>query len=569
MNKFLFNYNKYKKKKNLNEFDKLGNIKLNNDLYNDHAIKLDIVSQKNSYEEKSIDIDYKPLSIEYLINYNLIFFYENMEKFNINEDTIFYDKQIFFKGDICNGIMENGDLYNLLSNIENLSPVVEEDNIIYKGIFKYGLPFGLGIGYDLLGNRCFNGLMLNGFLFKKIIWDQFLVTNKLNDDDASRLKLLSSLKQYVILNIFKKTEFKLYKKYVYNVIPKCSAKNLLQIEDNIFNFKNLNYNNKFCNLYFSKKCNPMEDFIYNIQPVKLEKKNENMEIKIKNFNGKTLFYFNHGWQYPVLTEKKVFDLYFNQKSLPCNYFAFPWATLIDNRMWFKKSYLENILYNFKIKKKFCSTVCQHIFFRKILPILKNIGITHIFASHTTHNDYILEDKYNIKIIPFPLYPVNYNKKSEIEKTNKYLFSFIGSYSTYYITDIRQRLCIFKNFPECYVKIKNKWHFYDEVYSNQIFKKNVFIDNKLEEEIFSELLLNSKFSLCPGGSGPNSIRLWESLSYGCIPVILSNEHKLPNFINWNDFCILYNDRDIDHLYEYLNSFSQEKIDLMKKKCIKIA
>ncbi len=33
-------------------------------------------------------------------------------------------------------------------------------------------------------------------------------------------------------------------------------------------------------------------------------------------------------------------------------------------------------------------------------------------------------------------------------------------------------------------------------------------------------------MCPSGSGPNSIRLWESLGFGCIPVLLSDTLRLP-------------------------------------------
>jgi hypothetical protein len=37
---------------------------------------------------------------------------------------------------------------------------------------------------------------------------------------------------------------------------------------------------------------------------------------------------------------------------------------------------------------------------------------------------------------------------------------------------------------------------------------------------------SVFALCPSGSGPNAIRLWEALGYGAIPVILADHLWLP-------------------------------------------
>ena len=86
--------------------------------------------------------------------------------------------------------------------------------------------------------------------------------------------------------------------------------------------------------------------------------------------------------------------------------------------------------------------------------------------------------------------------------------------------------------------------------------------------YSALLLNSTFSLCPNGTGPNTIRFWESLSYGSIPVLLSNYHKLPEFVDWDKVCIIYDDRDITNLYDYLKSISKEDIKTMSENCIKI-
>jgi hypothetical protein len=52
-----------------------------------------------------------------------------------------------------------------------------------------------------------------------------------------------------------------------------------------------------------------------------------------------------------------------------------------------------------------------------------------------------------------------------------------------------------------------------------------VDDKASIE-FQDSLRNSTFSLCPSGSGPNSIRLWESIGAGSIPVILADTYAPP-------------------------------------------
>ena len=50
--------------------------------------------------------------------------------------------------------------------------------------------------------------------------------------------------------------------------------------------------------------------------------------------------------------------------------------------------------------------------------------------------------------------------------------------------------------------------------------------RTEADSFAATLQQSVFALCPSGSGPNSIRLWEALGYGAIPVILADTLALP-------------------------------------------
>ena len=299
-----------------------------------------------------------------------------------------------------------------------------------------------------------------------------------------------------------------------------------------------------------------------IQPTIQERK----VIKNIIINNKNLYYYDYDWQKPVITEYRIFKLFYQKKILLSNYFAFPWATFFDDYYKNKKNLL-NILSQFKVqnnKNDNCFTVIQHIHFRKFLDIIKNINITHIFTPHKMIGDEILEAKYNIKIIPISLFPIqnNQNKIIDINK-RKYLTSFIGYYSPKnYLSNIREQ--IFKKFKydDCLIIQTNEWHYQNIVYNN------FNIENIKNKELYTDTLSNSKFSLCPSGSGPNSIRIWESMSFGSIPVILADTLILPEIpnINYSDYFILWKETEIDKLYDYLKNFDIEKMNKMSENCI---
>jgi hypothetical protein len=158
--------------------------------------------------------------------------------------------------------------------------------------------------------------------------------------------------------------------------------------------------------------------------------------------------------------------------------------------------------------------------------------------------------------------VQYNTNYAIKDmaSRKYFASFIGQYEKYYMSDIRVKIFdIFSKYLDCFVKKRDKWHYIDMVYG-----KSNTTDTKLEEE-YKLNLADTIFSLCPSGSGPNSIRIWESMSFGCIPVILADTLDLPDIkgLNYDDIFITWPEKDIDILYDYLKEFDNDKITIMMK------
>ena len=63
---------------------------------------------------------------------------------------------------------------------------------------------------------------------------------------------------------------------------------------------------------------------------------------------------------------------------------------------------------------------------------------------------------------------------------------------------------------------------------------------------------SKFMLCPRGASPNSYRIYESMSYGAIPVVIADKLVLPFGINWAGCAIEIPEKSISSIDKILRS-----------------
>ena len=86
--------------------------------------------------------------------------------------------------------------------------------------------------------------------------------------------------------------------------------------------------------------------------------------------------------------------------------------------------------------------------------------------------------------------------------------------------------------------------------------------------FNYLLINSKYTLCPSGSGPNSIRFWEALGAGSIPILLADTLELPEHELWNNAILRIPEKNVSKLSEILNSISASQENIMRENCIKL-
>ena len=238
--------------------------------------------------------------------------------------------------------------------------------------------------------------------------------------------------------------------------------------------------------------------------------------------------------------------------------AIPWVTIID-QMNHKIADAVRISEIVDIIKKYTThcklnnntiflTSCQSIHYKKLFGYFKIENKIFIYS----HKIQDIDQIEGIQIKAFPLYAVNFENKNrsnglKYTANRKYLYSFIGAYqSTNYLSQIRLNLTKLNN-SDGIIKIRKEWYFNNVVYNEQIRgKNNASSQNTIDKDTieYNQILSQSRYSLCPSGSGPNSIRLWESLAVGSIPVILSDNLELPSsVIDWNQVLIKINEKII--------------------------
>jgi glycosyltransferase involved in cell wall biosynthesis len=278
------------------------------------------------------------------------------------------------------------------------------------------------------------------------------------------------------------------------------------------------------------------------------------------------------WQYPAKTEWA----FYQQNKSNSNYIGLPWATFHDKR--YNLEVIYRLVFPHIDETKYYYTCCQHIAYKKFIPLWKALNINIVFISHKQIGVDVIDD---IKFFPCPLYAVNietleFNKTFNNINVENYektlLYSFIGGYQPRdYMNNIRQQIFNMKHPENTDIVNTGIWHLNDLVFSKaQNFSGDINkpIDFDYKTNYYNLMLLKSKFTLCPSGSGPNSIRFWEALAVGSIPILLSDTLELPYHELWDEAIIRIPEKDLEKIYDKICLIEKNMVTKMSKNCIKI-
>ncbi len=239
---------------------------------------------------------------------------------------------------------------------------------------------------------------------------------------------------------------------------------------------------------------------------------------------------------PVPLEYTCYKLLKEKPIKNVNYFAFGWVHAVN------KDKTRKIIN--QISKTRCEggfTICQCLP-ERIIPTLKKIGIDTLFTPHVIKNK-----TYDINVIAMPHFPMNGINWDTLPKKNIF-YSFIG-YASY---QLRKTIFQIKHPPNTVIKKRHAFHYF-------VNKR------KRRAQEYSNILQRSRFSLCPRGFSPPTMRFWESLGCGAIPVSIADDLVLPSGFNWEECVVFVAEKDIFKIPAILAQITPEQEEQMRQKC----
>ena len=114
---------------------------------------------------------------------------------------------------------------------------------------------------------------------------------------------------------------------------------------------------------------------------------------------------------------------------------------------------------------------------------------------------------------------------------------------------------------------------DKIESNFIFTQtpccgSVDVDIENKKKIFNTCMVNSEFVFCPRGNGNFSIRFYEALKSGRIPVVYESDNIMPfnKIVIWNEICVVTTINTIEQ--DIVNFHKNNDLIEIQQKCKKI-
>jgi hypothetical protein len=180
-------------------------------------------------------------------------------------------------------------------------------------------------------------------------------------------------------------------------------------------------------------------------------------------------------------------------------------------------------------------VCQHISAERLIW-----PSSLVFCPHATKQN---------KFIAVPHVAVNY---SSDEAQRDVLGSFMGSFDTHWTRSALSHVLSSEALPNFVIVDTGQWYYESP--------------DQTRKDAYVKLLSTSQFTLCPRGTGPSTIRIWEVMASGSIPVVISDSLVMPDIvIPWSDIAVFVPEWMVFLIPEILASYTDKQVKSMSDRC----
>ena len=131
-----------------------------------------------------------------------------------------------------------------------------------------------------------------------------------------------------------------------------------------------------------------------------------------------------------------------------------------------------------------------------------------------------------------------------------LFSFVGSTYTHLVREEIMRLQHARSFLfDSSPRVRDlTWYERDPQSVEALYTQ------------FKEVFGRTKFALCPRGYSASSMRLFEAMQAGCVPVLISDHIVLPKGPDWESFCVRIPEKEVASVPAALEAI-EERFEVM--------
>ncbi len=165
-------------------------------------------------------------------------------------------------------------------------------------------------------------------------------------------------------------------------------------------------------------------------------------------------------------------------------------------------------------------------------------------------------------IPIPYFTEQMTSNKYIE-TNicKLRANFVGALTTHPIRDkLVQFLVDEKLLDRVFLIIRKEFHSKELI--TKVLGQSVLQKRKMQSSLAAK---NSYITLCPRGTGLNTVRFYETMSYGRIPLLVSENCILPlsNIVNYEEFSFNVLQDQFNGIHNIVNTKEAELTEMCKR------